>query len=46
VSGEEEEEEEEACSSSPKLIMHSTNTLKHALIYLEMYGKRACIHEF
>ena len=28
----EEEEEEETSSSSPKQIMHSTNTLEHALI--------------
>ena len=39
----EEEEEEEASSSSPKQIMHSTNTLEHALIswnvwYMTMYS--------
>jgi hypothetical protein len=42
---EEEEEEEEAIWSSPKQILHSTNTLEHYTTCLAMYGKWACIHE-
>jgi hypothetical protein len=30
-----EEEEEEASLSSPKQIIHRTNTLEHALIFLK-----------
>jgi hypothetical protein len=32
---EEEEEEEEASLNSPKQVMHPTNALKHALVFLK-----------
>jgi hypothetical protein len=39
VSGANQEEKQEASLSSPKHIMHYVNTLEHAIIYFEVYGK-------
>ena len=42
---EKEEDEEEASSNSPKQIMHSTNTLEPALIFLNcMLDEHVFVH--